>query len=76
MAKKGKSKRPHEHCKQYLALRKRIKNKEKKLTTWYNHIVSHRQEKNGLGKDKKPLKELSYFINNIGRKKEKTNGRP
>jgi hypothetical protein len=71
MAKRAKSKRPHEHCKQYLLMRKRIKNKVRRTTAKYNYTVAHRQEQNKLGVIKKPLKELEYFIDKIGRTKEK-----
>lgn len=40
-------------------------NKIRKITSWYNHLVKNRQEKNGLGKDKRPLKPLSYFTDKV-----------
>lgn len=36
-----------------------------KITKWYNHIVKNRQEKNAKRIEKKPLKELEYFIKQI-----------
>jgi len=46
-------------------------NKVVKITTWYNHMVSHRQEKDGKGRDKKPLKPLEFFIDKIKKTNEK-----
>ena len=42
-----------------------IINKVKKITDWYEHIVNNRQEKNQLKLDKKPLRELEYFLEKI-----------
>lgn len=36
-----------------------------KIEKWYNHIVNNRQEKNQLKLDKKPLRELEYFLEKI-----------
>lgn len=36
-----------------------------RVTKWYNHIVAYRQERDGLGKDKKPLRELEFFLDKI-----------
>ena len=44
---------------------KSLQNKIKKITKWYNHIVKNRQEKDGLGKPKKELKPLNYFLDNL-----------
>lgn len=46
-------------------------NKVTKITAWYNHLISHRQPKDGLERDKKPLKDLEFFINQIKRPNEK-----
>ena len=40
-------------------------NKINKITKWYEHIVNNRQEKNQLKLDKKPLRELEYFLEKI-----------
>jgi hypothetical protein len=40
-------------------------NKVKKIEDWYNHILKNRNDKDGLGKDKQPLKPLDYFIDKI-----------
>jgi len=45
--------------------RKTYNNKVRKITKWYNHIVSNRQEKNRKGIDKKPLKSLDFFTEKI-----------
>lgn len=63
--------RNSDKCQRYLSARKRIKNKTRKITKWYNHIVKNRQPKNAKGKDKKPLRPLKIFIDKIGRKREK-----
>jgi hypothetical protein len=41
------------------------RNKVKKMTAWYNKIVKNRQMTNALGKHKKELRPLSYFIDKI-----------
>ena len=40
-------------------------NKIREIKKWYNSIKKNRQSKNKLGKDKKPLKSLEFFINMI-----------
>ena len=51
--------------------RKTYNNKVKKITKWYNHIVTNRQ-KDKKGQDKKPLKPLDFFIDKIKMPNEKT----
>lgn len=46
-------------------------NKVRKITSWYNHMVKHRQETNAKGLPKKELRPLEYFIDKI--KKPTTN---
>lgn len=41
------------------------RNKVKKITSWYNKMVKNRQMTNALGKLKKDLRPLSYFIDKI-----------
>ena len=36
-----------------------------KITKWYEHILKNRQEQNSKKEDKKPLRELDYFIDKI-----------
>ena len=45
--------------------------KIERITKWYNHMITHRQEKDGKGRDKKPLKPLEFFINQVKKPKEK-----
>jgi hypothetical protein len=45
-------------------------NKVRKTTAWYRNMEKNRQEVNALGKPKKALRPLSYFIDRI--KKPKT----
>ena len=40
-------------------------NKIKQITTWYRHLEKNRQDKDGLGRDKKSLKPLSYFTDKV-----------
>jgi hypothetical protein len=40
-------------------------NKKRKITKWYNNIEKNRQEKNGKGKPKKPLKPLQFFLDQL-----------
>jgi hypothetical protein len=46
MAKGGKSKRPHLHCKQYLGMKKRIKNKTKLLEKRLEKITKESSKDN------------------------------
>lgn len=75
MIKKGggsrKCGRSKKKCEKYSNARRRIKNKIKKITKWYDHIVKNRQPKNAKGIDKKPLRLLKFFTDKIGRTKEK-----
>jgi len=41
------------------------RHKVEEITKWYNHILANRQEQNLLKQDKKPLKSLSYYIDQI-----------
>jgi len=40
-------------------------NKIREITKWYNGIVNHRQETDGKGKTKEPLKSLDYFLDKL-----------
>lgn len=45
------------------------RNKVRTTTSWYNHIIKNRQEKDGKGRIKKDLRPLSYFIDRISKPK-------
>lgn len=47
-------------------------NKIRRIEKWYNNIVKNRQEKDGLGRIKRPLQPLEYFTDKV--KKSKTQG--
>ena len=40
-------------------------NKVRKITSWYNNMVKNRQEVNAKGIEKKPLRPLEHYINQI-----------
>lgn len=41
---------------------KTYENKKLRIVKWYDYIKKHRQLKDGLGRDKKPLKPLEFFL--------------
>jgi hypothetical protein len=40
-------------------------NKVERITNWYNKLIKNREEKNAKGEDKKSLKPLEHYINQI-----------
>jgi hypothetical protein len=40
-------------------------NKIRRIESWHNYIVVHRQELDGLKRTKKPLKEIDFFIDKL-----------